>query len=245
MKKTEHQITEQVYAAKTDTAAADALIRQYMNFIRSEMAKTVRRANNGLEDEESIAMFAFYEAILSYEKGRGAFLPYAARAIRNRLIDYFRKERKHRNIISLDEPFAGEEEEISRMDLLADKSDAYGEYLHREASRKEIQEFEKKLAEFDLSFGEVADNCPRQKRTFRACMQVLNSARRRPELLEKLLRSRKLPMAELEGESGTDRKTMERHRKYLVAILLAYTNGYEIIRGHLCQLEPGREEKAV
>ena len=42
------------------------------------------------------------------------------------------------------------------------------------------------------------------------------------------------------SSSGTDRKTMERHRKYLVAILLAFTNGYEIIRGHLCQVGPKR-----
>ena len=41
--------------------------------------------------------------------------------------------------------------------------------------------------------------------------------------------------------SGVSRKTMERHRTYLVAILLAYTNGYEIIRGHLCQISPGKE----
>ena len=50
----------------------------------------------------------------------------------------------------------------------------------------------------------------------------------------------KLPMNELATGSGTDKKTMERHRKYLVAILLAFTNGYEIIRGYLCQLGPAR-----
>ena len=41
---------------------------------------------------------------------------------------------------------------------------------------------------------------------------------------------------ELALGSGAERKTLERHRKYLVAILLAFTNGYEIIRGHLCQI---------
>ena len=34
---------------------------------------------------------------------------------------------------------------------------------------------------------------------------------------------------------------MERHRKYLVALLLIYTNGYEIIRGHLAQVMEGGE----
>ena len=49
------------------------LIQKYLGFIRAEMVKAVRRPQNGYEDEESIAMFAFYEAILNYEKGRGRF----------------------------------------------------------------------------------------------------------------------------------------------------------------------------
>ena len=79
---TEHSIVGQVYAAKTDPEAADALIGQYMGFIRSETVKFVHAApEDGHEDELSIAMLAFYEAVLGYEKSRGAFLPFAARAI--------------------------------------------------------------------------------------------------------------------------------------------------------------------
>ena len=48
--------------------------------------------------------------------------------------------------------------------------------------------------------------------------------------------TRRLPLAELAKGAGVERKTLERHRKYLVAILLAFTNGYEIIRGHLCHI---------
>ena len=75
----------------------------------------------------------------------------------------------------------------------------------------------------------------------KACHKVLEAARSHPRLLEHLIQSRKLPIAELSELSGVSRKTMERHRTYLVAILLAYTNGYEIIRGHLCQISPGKE----
>ena len=82
----------------------------------------------------------------------------------------------------------------------------------------------------------MADNCPRQDRTLAACRRVLDYARANPALLEKVAETGKLPMNELALGSGTERKTLERHRKYLVAILLAFTNGYEIIRGHLCQI---------
>ena len=47
----------------------------------------------------------------------------------------------------------------------------------RTASRREIQEFSEKLAQFGLTFSDVADNCPRQERTFAACRRVLTSAR--------------------------------------------------------------------
>ena len=56
---TEHDIVAQVYAAKAASDAADALIQQYMGFIRSEVMKTVKTSHGGNEDEISIAMFAF------------------------------------------------------------------------------------------------------------------------------------------------------------------------------------------
>ena len=119
MVRTEHDIVSQVQSAKTDSEAADALIRQYMGFIRSETVKFLHTApENGHEDELSIAMLAFYEAVLAYEKSRGAFLPYAARAIKNRLIDHYRTEKRQGNVISLDTRLDGEEEGRTLLDTI-------------------------------------------------------------------------------------------------------------------------------
>ena len=83
-----HSIVFEVRAAQSDPAAADALVGRYMPFIRSETYKfTHAPLEAGHEDELSLATMAFYEAAMSYQRGRGAFLPYAAAAIRNRLID--------------------------------------------------------------------------------------------------------------------------------------------------------------
>ena len=241
MVRTEHNIVSLVYAAKTDSATADNLISQYMGFIRSEAVKFTHAAlDNGHEDELSIAMLAFYEAILGYEKTRGAFLPYAARAIRNRLVDYHRREKRHGNVLSL-HASAGDEEDRPLLDTLPDHRDEISDYEARSAGQQEIREFGEQLAGFGISFSDVADNCPKQGRTLAACRRVLDHARSHPELLDRLAESGRLPMNELAAGSGVDKKTLERHRKYLVAILLAFTNGYEIIRGHLCQLAPAKE----
>lgn len=237
MVRTEHDIVQLVYAAKTDPAAADALVQQYLPFVRSETVKFTHAAlEAGHEDALSVALLAFYEAILSYERSRGAFVPYAARAIRNRLIDQYRAERRHRGHVSLQAPSGTDDRDLEQ--TLPEKENPVEASELRLASRREIEEFGAQLAEFGISFSDVADNCPKQDRTLDACRRVLAYARTAPDLLERLVQTRRLPVAELTAGSGVDKKTIERHRRYLVAILLAFTNGYEIIRGHLCQMAP-------
>ena len=53
------------------------------------------------------------------------------------------------------------------------------------------------------------------------------------QLLDELLRTKKLPLAQLAHGAGVERKTLERHRRYVLALLLIQTNGYEIVRGHI------------
>src|SRR5699024_11221322 len=149
-----------------------------------------------------------------------------------------RAEKRHGNVISLHTPLGTEEDGGELLDTIPDTVDHADAYETRTASQREIQEFGAQLAAFGISFSDVADNCPRQERTLAACRRVLDCARANPILLEKLVRTGRLPMQDLALGSGVDKKTIERHRKYLVAILLAFTNGYEIIRGHLCQLTP-------
>ena len=69
-----HQIISRVYEAKTDSHAADQLISDYMPFIKSETARFINRPPDKSDDELSIAMFAFYEAIHNYSRLRGSFL---------------------------------------------------------------------------------------------------------------------------------------------------------------------------
>ena len=237
----EHGILEQVYAAKESVQAADQLIGDYLPFIRAETAKFLKRPpEEGRDDELSIAMIAFHEAIGGYAKHRGSFLKYASMLIRSRLIDYARKERRHRQTVSLDAPAVGEES-ASLGETLPEERDHPEESAHRQATRQEIEELSRQMESFGVSLSDVADNCPKQQRTLQACRKALAYARENSGRLEELVQGKKLPLAKLSDGSGVERKTLERHRKYLVALLLIYTNGYEIIRGHLAQVMEGGE----
>ncbi|MDO4568325.1 MAG: sigma-70 family RNA polymerase sigma factor [Clostridia bacterium] len=236
----DHELTRLVQAAQSDPDAADALIRNYMGFIRVEVSKHLKRIPiEGRDDELGIAMLAFHEAVLSYDRVRGSFMAYAAAAIRNRLIDYHRREKRHRDVVSADAPI--DESGRTVLDIIDSGDDEIENRTARHAAREEIMEYAAALKGFGISLTEVADSSPKQSRTLEACHSALAFMRENPHLLDALVRSGRLPIAEISLGSGVDRKTIERHRKYMIAIAVAYTNGYEIIRGHLCRMIPQKE----
>ncbi len=241
--KQEHELVRQVLQAQQDSQTADRLIEQYLPFIKSEAAKLTGSFPAQQEDELSIAMFAFYESIMAYRSGRGSFLKLAAMAIRSRIIDYRRKQLRHSGNLSLDMPTGGEDARTLGQQLPDDRQNL-NTHHDRADAQQEIAHFVLQLSGFGLSLSDIAENCPKQGRTMQTCMRVLDYARANPALLEQLVQTRKLPMAQLVQGAKVDKKTLERHRRYLVAVLLAYTNGFEIIRGHL-QMLKRKEEIAL
>ena len=230
----QHLLVAQVAAAREDMDQADALIRAYLPFIRSVAAKAMGRPCTDQDDELSVAMIAFHEATRSYTRSRGAFLRYAALVMRSRIIDFQRSEARHRGHASMDTPLGEEEQPLA--ETLPDTVDHYETSLTLLATNQEVQELKHTLAGYGLRLSDVAENCPKQKRTLDACRKVVRYAKAHPDILDELVRSGKLPLTRLVAETGVERKTLERHRKYLMALLLIYTNGFEIIRGHVCQI---------
>ena len=129
--KTEHEIVNRVYGSKMDAQAADALVREYFPYIQSETARFLKRMPiAGQDDELNVAMVAFHEAAMAYVQKKGSFLKFAAVVIRNRLIDYRRKEKRHTGMISLDTRMGDE----GKSRTLLEKIDAgHDEIAHRHA----------------------------------------------------------------------------------------------------------------
>ena len=174
----EHQIIKAVLEAKKDTQKADDLIRTYIPFIRFEASKFLSRPCSEQDDEYSIAMIAFHEAILGYAKERGAFLSYAAMVIRSRLIDYRRKESRHQGHVSL---YAqSEEDDRPLVDTIAQTSDRMEESINLEATQHEIQELSSVMETFGVSFSDAAENSPKQERTLEACRAAIHYAIENP-----------------------------------------------------------------
>lgn len=221
-------IVQRVQAAQGNSLIADEFIRDYLPFIQSQVAKFQTDSSGG--DELSIGLLAFHEAIESYQADRGAFLNYASLVMKNRLIDYYRSERRH-DAVSLSTPIG--DDQLTIEDTLVDPHDHPEQLASRSATVAEIEELSRQLQQFGLSLSDIADDSPRQERTYESLQQVLHYARDNPELIKQLLQTKKLPLKALAEGSGVHRKVLERHRKYIMALMIIYSNGYEIIRHHI------------
>lgn len=239
----DNKIVKSVYAAKTDSQKADDFIRSYVPFILSEASKVISRQCTESDDEYSIALMAFYEAIMNYDRAKGTFLAYASLIIKSRIIDYNRKESRHQNNLSLYEENGYDERLL--IETIPDKTDVFEEIANRNAIQMEIAELSKVMKDFGINFSDVSDNCPKQERTLESCGKAIRFATENKALLDSLLRTKKLPMNELVEGSGVERKTLERHRKYILVMLLVQTNGYEIIRSHIKSVINRKEEVRI
>ncbi len=230
-------LLKQLNRAKCDSIYEDRIIEKYLPFIKSEALKLSSKLSF-LENDDaySLSMFAFHNAIITYNEDKGAFFPYASRLIHNQLLDYARKESRHSNQLSLNSVPENDEDDKSLIDTIPDKNNAIQELTDIHAAKSEIVHFSQSLAEFSLSLNDIADSCPKQNRTLNACIKVLETAKNNPNLIDKLLKNKRLPISELSRKSEVELKTIERHKDYIIALMLAYTNGFEIIRGHLKEM---------
>ena len=84
-------LEEKVLLAQKDGNFRNDIIKEYNNFILSCAKKTVGGYVSDQDDEMSVAMIAFDEAITKYDSSKGSFINFAGIIIKNRLIDFMRK----------------------------------------------------------------------------------------------------------------------------------------------------------
>lgn len=230
----------EVLRAQSSMEEAENLIKKYKNFILAEASKVTGGSITESHDEFSIGMLAFHEAIKSYKKDRGKFISFAGTVIKNRIIDFYRSEKRHLGHASLHHE---DEDGLSLEDRIEDKKDYHESLINMEASKKEILELKKVLEGFDLSLEDIGENSPRQERTHKALAKAIAYAVTRDDILKSVEATGKVPMTELSKKSGISKKTLERHRRYLLTMILIYTNGYYIIRDHVSGvLSLGKED---
>lgn len=199
----------------------DSFLREYLPFIKKQASQA--RGALDYDDALSLAMLAFVNAARQYAPERGAFLPFAAVCIKNRLADECRVERRHSERV-LEFPAQGNEPSVPF---------AYDREMERQAISEELGRFGTALGAYGLDFQELARCCPKQKRARLQCRALAALVTAEETLRSDFLRTGRLPQADLARRGGVSVKTVEKHRKYIVALVVLLAGDYPDIRAFL------------
>lgn len=234
-------------AARTDESAFNELVEMHHRWMLRTIAQTTGRFVNDSDDEWSIALIAFHEAVQSYDETKGSFRAFAAVVIKRRVLDYLRGESRHAAEIPVTPgAFEGSMEEGETSGAEAQTQQEMARAAMEDASsqtaaaaREEIAEMQGILKEYGFSFFDLAEASPKADKTKRSCGQAIRTLVHSLILMAKMRLSRLLPVKELSEESGVVRKILDRHRKYIIAGAEILDGDFPILAGYLSYVREG------
>jgi RNA polymerase sigma factor len=225
-------IEDRVESIKHNNEEINRFVEEYKPFIASCTKKyTGRYMRYGEDDELSIALSAFVEAINSFNRSKGSFISFAKTVIRRRLIDYYRKEKRHLKLVFFKDytnEFGEEIDLTTQMSIEKHSIDEISNYR-----KIELEELKKELSEWDISFLDLAKSSPKQAKTREMCNEITGFIVSSPELIQIIKQKKYLPIMEIERNLNIPRKKIERVRKYLIAVVIVLTGDYQYIKDYV------------
>lgn len=217
------------------------LIAEFSPFIARAASKFCGRGLEwGRDDELSIGLLAFNEAIDRYDEQRGVPFPAFARLIiKSRLMDYTRKQSRHTAAGggSLDDT---EGRDLSALEL----SRAWEIYIDQESAREreeEISEYKKVIGQFGITFDDLVRCSPRHRDARATLLRVARVLAGDEQLFAQLMNTGKVPVLALTRQAEVNIKIIERGRKYIIATSIIWRYCEEFL--YLCSFIrlPGKE----
>ncbi|NPC92304.1 RNA polymerase sigma factor SigI [Bacillus sp. WMMC1349] len=210
------------------------LIAQYKPFVAKTVSSVCKRYIDDKDDEFSIGLIAFNEAIEKYSSEKGnSLLSFAELIIKRKVIDYIRKEARNAKNVKMDSQ-EGEEHESSQSMIEAELSiDEFNRQLEQEQRREEILHFKGRLKSFGLSFSDLLEHSPKHFDARQNAIKVAYTLVTHQELKEMLFQKKQLPVKQLEKLVDVSRKTVERNRKYIIAMVIIITGDYVFLKDYL------------
>jgi RNA polymerase sigma factor len=210
------------------------LIQQYQPFVKKVASKVCNRYVNDSMDEYSIGLLAFNEAIDQYKPDQGSkFLTFANMVIQRRLIDHIRKEERQVKNVFLEKE---ESDDEGRDESFAEQKAALDKYdidQQAELRMMEIEEYRKLLEKYDISFEVLSKQCPKHADARKNAIDIARMVAKTEELSKYIIDKKQLPIKLLLEHVECSRKTIERNRKYIIAVALIYLGGFDALSSYI------------
>ncbi len=219
-----------------DKEAREQLLRDYRPFfLRVASGVSKKYLVLGRDDEASIAMLAFDEAIMSYNSEAGAsFLSFAELVIKRRMVDFFRRRSRRQSEIPISS-LENDEQDDNVVQRIESKEafSVLREQEEAEERREEIFRLNQVLSDYGILFSDLVRISPKHKDARERALEVAQILADDPKMLAYLTNRRSLPLKDLESRVGVSRKTLERQRKYIITLTLILVGEFYYLQEYL------------
>lgn len=200
----------------------DKLIQDYMAFIvKTVSSVTGRYVSIENDDELSIALIAFKEAIDKYEEDRGSFSSFAKLVISSRVKNYLIKENKNSNIESIE----GLKEKGIDVTDIAETVEEESDQLS-----SEIGKLQNEIEEFGFTFEDLVDEAPKHEDTRKNAIELSEKISKEEDLTTHMYEKRRLPIKKISVKFSVTEKVIKRSKKFIIAVVIIIDKNFRNLR---------------
>lgn len=225
-----------------ETLLKNGLINDYKPFIIKVVSKTTGKyVDLENSDEFSIGLMAFDEAIECYDVSKSPnFLSFAETVIKRRVVDYNRKNYKNSKVYPLSYFESCEDEEKNYFEEKYFRVDS-GSLFENIETKEEIALFTQRLSEFNIELSDLLVSAPKHMDSKRLSIKIARIVAENEELSEKLERKKNMPVVDIMKIIKVNHKTIERNRKFIIAVYLILRSNLETLQGYVKNVERGSD----
>jgi RNA polymerase sigma factor len=220
-----------------DNGERENFIKEYTPFIVKSITKVTNRYIEIENDDEfSIGLEAFNEALDKYEFSKGSFIRYAETVIRNRIIDFHRKTRKSNNIISIDN--------LNLMEIGIEDKSKSSNFAQIYDIKEQILRLKDTLKTFNITLEELVEESPKHMDTRLNSIYIAKSIVENEDIKKELYRKKMLPAKKIIDTIGVSKKVLKGNRKFIIATALIIDSELDLLIDYISEVE-GRQKRGI
>ncbi|WP_044642110.1 sigma factor [Risungbinella massiliensis] len=185
------------------------------------------------DEEYIITLHALNEAIDRFKVGQSrSFLSFAYMVASARLVDYYRQEKKHNLSLSIESQEEQPQGDYVNKELYQIAVDEFLEKDLQELRREEIIQYQIALSKHGISLSQLPKLTPKHRDSRESLIRFALRICRFREFRQRLYGNQKIPTDLLETV-GIHRRTLQRHRQYLIALTVLFSEDLPLLQNYL------------
>jgi RNA polymerase sigma factor len=187
------------------------LIEKHMPFIIKSISDVTGRYVSCENDEElSVGLLGFHEAIERYDNEKGHFFSFAKLVIGSRIKNYLKGENRHQH---------------SSLEELLDKGlEIKDEYLEQKEDNsillEEINRLKEEISSFGFTLEDLADEAPKQQATRKNAISLSEEISQEQEFTSFMYAKKRLPIKRIVLKFSVTEKVVKRSKKFIISVVI-------------------------